>query len=339
MPSPKVQHVAAAVVVNSAGEVLLALRPPEAHQGGLWEFPGGKVEAGEDIRCALARELYEELGITVETARPLIRVHHDYADKSVLLDVWRVDAFAGQPHGREGQQIEWVAPERLLERAYPAANWPIVTAARLPPLYLITPEPRGETGDFLRALEQSLLGGRSSASCAHGTCASLRGGIRLVQLRAKTLAGDDYKRLAEQSLHLCRRYQAQLVLNAPYNLALELGADGVHLDSARLMTLDERPLARDLWVAASCHNATELAHAYRIGVDFAVVSPVLETASHPGAQTLGWAGLRALTEQTTVPVYALGGMTPGHLPQAWAHGAQGIAAIGALWGSDCNQIM
>lgn len=319
MPSHQVQHVAAAAVINSAGEILLALRPPKAHQGGLWEFPGGKVDAGEDIQRALARELHEELGITVEAARPLIRVHHDYADKSVLLDVWRVDAFAGQPHGREGQQIEWVAPEHLLERAYPAANWPIVTAARLPPLYLITPEPRGETDDFLRALEQSL-----------------RAGIRLVQLRAKTLAGDDYKRLAEQSLHLCRNYQAQLMLNAPPQLAQELGADGVHLDSTRLMTLDERPLGRELWVTASCHNATELAHACRIGVDFAVVSPVLETASHPGAQTLGWTGLHALTEQATVPVYALGGMTPGDLPQAWAHGAQGIAAIGALWGKDGN---
>ncbi len=328
MPSPKIQHVAAAVVFNSAGEVLLALRPPEAHQGGLWEFPGGKVEAGEDIQRALARELHEELGITVEAARPLIRVRHDYPDKSVLLDVWRVDAFAGQPHGREGQQIEWVAPEHLLERAYPAANWPIVTAVRLPSLYLITPEPRNGTADFLRALEQSLRGGRSGES--------LHGSIRLVQLRVKTLAGDDYKRLAEQSLHLCRRYQAQLMLNAPPQLAQELGADGVHLDSTRLMTLDERPLTRDLWVAASCHNATELAHACRIGVDFAVVSPVLETASHPGAQTLGWTGLRALTEQATVPVYALGGMTPGHLLQAWAHGAQGIAGIGALWGNDCN---
>ncbi len=320
MPSPKIQHVAAAVIVNGAGEVLLALRPPEAHQGGLWEFPGGKVEAGEDIQHALARELHEELGITVKTARPLIRVRHDYPDKSVLLDVWRVDAFAGQPHGREGQQIEWVAPEHLLERTYPAANWPIVTAARLPHLYLITPEPRNGTADFLRELEQSL-----------------RGDIRLVQLRAKTLAGDDYKRLVEQSLHLCRRYRTQLILNAPPQLAQELGADGAHLDGSRLMTLGERPLARNLWVTASCHNATELAHACHIGIDFAVASPVLETTSHPGAQTLGWAGLRALTEQATVPVYALGGMTPDHLLQAWAHGAQGIAGIGALWGNDSNR--
>jgi len=202
-----------------------------------------------------------------------------------------------------------------VERACPAANCPIVTTVRLPRLYLITPEPRGGTDDFLHALEQSL-----------------ESGIRLVQLRAKTLADDDYKRLAEQSLCLCRRYQALVILNAPPHLAQALGADGVHLDSARLMTLDERPLRRDLWVAASCHNATELSHACRIGVDFVVVSPVLETASHPGAQTLGWTGLRALTGLSSVPVYALGGMTPGHLPQALAHGAQGIAGIGALWG-------
>lgn len=314
MTSRPPQHVAVAAIFNTANEILLALRPPTASQGGLWEFPGGKVEAGENVRHALARELQEELGISVVSARPLIRVRHHYPEKTVLLDVWRVDSFAGNPFGREGQSIEWVAPEDLLQRNYPAANWPIVNAVRLPSRYLITPEPTPNTREFLYCLERSL-----------------QSGIRLVQLRAKTLGETAYAELARQALPVCHAYQTQLILNTTPALAEKIGADGVHLDSMLLMTLDKRPLPKNLWVGASCHNAKELAHAGQIDVDFAVASPVLETASHPGAQPLGWAGLRELTALATVPVYALGGMTPRHAPQAYDYGAQGIAGISSLW--------
>ncbi|MFZ5593928.1 MAG: Nudix family hydrolase [Pseudomonadota bacterium] len=312
MPNPL--HVVAAAIFNPSGDVLIALRHPDAHQGGLWEFPGGKIETGEDIRHALKRELHEELGINVTQARPLIRIHHNYPDKSVLLEVWRVDAFDGEPHGREGQPIAWVSPQHLPERAFPQANQPIITAVRLPPLYLITPETGRDWDIFLRALDRSL-----------------GNGITLVQLRAKTLSASRYKQLAKEALPLCRARQAQLLLNAPPEWVEEVGADGVHLNSMRLMALESRPLPAGRWVAASCHNTSEIAHACRIGIDFAVAAPVLETTSHPGAPALGWEGLRALTEQAILPVYALGGMTPRHLPQAWAQGAQGIAAIGSLW--------
>lgn len=306
-------HVVAAVVVNSAAQVLVAQRPLDRHQGGLWEFPGGKVEPGEEPRAALARELREELGITVQKARPLIRVHHDYPDKSVLLDVWRVTAFAGEPHGREGQPIAWVAPHSLPDRDFPAANRPIVTAARLPPIYLVTPEPQN-TAAFLNRLDNLLVAG-----------------VGMVQLRAKTLAPAAYAELAGQVAALCAAAGAPLLLNAPPALATEIGAAGIHLSAACLMALTERPLGRGQWVAASCHNEKELAHACRIGVDFVVAAPVLATVSHPGARSLGWQGLRQLTEQATVPVYALGGMGLTHLATAWEHGAQGIAAISALW--------
>src|SRR5690606_2777302 len=131
----------------------ISLRPAHAHQGGLWEFPGGKVDADEDAFAALARELDEELGIAITSARPLIRIPHSYPDRQVLLDVWRVSSFVGTPYGREGQRIAWVAPAKLDASVFPAANGPIVTAARLPDRYLITPEP-GE--DFLVRLEHAL---------------------------------------------------------------------------------------------------------------------------------------------------------------------------------------
>jgi len=293
--------------------VLVALRPDHLHQGGLWEFPGGKVESGEDVLEALARELHEELGITVRAARPLIRIYHDYDDRSVLLDVWRVTGFAGEPQGREGQPVEWVTPDQLAKRQFPEANLPIVTAVSLPPLYLITGEPQRSHGEFLARLE------RAAAA-----------GVRLVQFRARGLAGDAYRQLACRALEVCRNYDAVLLLNAEPALAVELDV-GVHLTSARLLALSSRPLPPERRVAASCHTLEELEHACRIGVDFVVVSPVLPTKSHPEAVTLGWERLREFTERSRLPVYALGGMTPNHLAEAFHHGAQGIAAIGALW--------
>lgn len=318
MAEMNVQHVVAAVVVNAAAQVLVARRPEDRHQGGLWEFPGGKVEAGEDPRAALARELHEELGITVQGARPLIRVRHDYPDKAVLLDVWRVTSYTGDPYGREGQPIAWVAPRELPQHDYPAANRPIVTAARLPPLYLVTPEPH------------------DSAAFLHRLKALLAAGIGLVQLRAKGLEASAYTKLAQRAVALCEERGAQLLLNASPSLVEETGAAGVHLTGARLMALDKRPLSDGQWVAASCHNEQELAHACRIGVDFVVAAPVLATVSHPQARTLTWQGLRSLTERAAVPVYALGGMGLAQLTTAWDHGAQGIAAISGLWDDQRN---
>lgn len=123
-------HVAVGVIMFH-GKVLLSKRHADAHQGGKWEFPGGKVEDGEQVQEALVRELDEELGIRPERFRPLIRVHHDYQDRSVLLDVWKVEGFSGTPEGREGQLTTLVSPENLGVLAFPEANAPIVRAAQL----------------------------------------------------------------------------------------------------------------------------------------------------------------------------------------------------------------
>ncbi|MBI3774035.1 MAG: Nudix family hydrolase [Gammaproteobacteria bacterium] len=316
MPHPPI-HVAVAVIENPRGEFLLARRPEHVHQGGLWEFPGGKVEPGEDIRVALDRELHEELGITAQHARPLLRVRHNYPDKSVLLDVWRVTAIHGTPHGREGQPLAWVAPSELRTYQFPLANAPIVSAALLPSVYLITGEPEADTAQFLQRLERVV---------------SL--GVRLVQLRAKSLDADRYRALAHDALHVCRAHHAQLLLNCEPELAAELSAAGVHLSSARLAALRERPLPRTQWVAASVHSLDQLRQAQAIDVDFVVVSPVLPTRSHPGAVPLGWDGLRAMTESAAVPVFALGGMNAEQLWRSYEHGAQGVAVLSGIWSAD-----
>jgi 8-oxo-dGTP diphosphatase len=124
-------HVVIGVLVRpSDGHVLVAQRPAQAHQGGLWEFPGGKVESGEAASEALARELREELGIQVLGAGPFMQLEHDYGDRRVLLDVWRVDQYAGEPHGGEGQVVKWAAMAALDGLRFPAANQAVIDQLR-----------------------------------------------------------------------------------------------------------------------------------------------------------------------------------------------------------------
>jgi len=310
---PAPVHVVAGVL-ERAGSVLLSRRHGDRHQGGLWEFPGGKLHPGETPRRALGRELGEELGVRVRAARPLIRVPHAYPDRRVLLDVWRVLRWQGEPAGRERQPLRWVPVETLDRRQLPAADEPVVAAVRLPSVYLITPEPGPDRSRFLDRLERSL-----------------ERGARLVQLRAKLLSRDALVPFAAECVRRCHAAGAKLLINADPGLVGAVGADGVHLDARRLAGCEHRPLGRDAWVGASCHDAGGLARAVRIGADFAVLSPVARTPTHPGAETLGWDRFRALVEPAAVPVYALGGMGCGNRARAWRHGGQGIAGIRALW--------
>lgn len=307
-------HVAAGVIVNSAGDILIAKRQDHLHQGGLWEFPGGKLEDSERVDDALKRELREELGINVQALRPLIRVHHDYPDKSVLLDVWRVDAFEGDAHGREGQPVEWVAPGKLGEYSFPAANLPIVHAAQLPDTCLVTPEPVDEQL-FLSKLQ-----------------ASLSKGIKLVQLRAHSLDDSSYYELARQCLDMCHQYEARLLLNRDVEVMEKLDADGLHLTSSRMLACSERPVSGDKWLSVSCHSEGDIGHAESINADVAVVAPVKSTATHPHVSPMGWQQFQQLAERAVMPVYALGGMELSDMQEAWQNGAQGIAAIRGLWG-------
>lgn len=121
-------HVAVGVVLDEAGNVLITRRASNSHQGGLWEFPGGKVEPGESLATALARELREELGIEIGRTSPLLEIHHDYGDKRVLLDVHVVWEFSGEALGLEDQPLVWIAPGELGQYRFPAANEPIVGA-------------------------------------------------------------------------------------------------------------------------------------------------------------------------------------------------------------------
>ncbi len=308
-------HVAAAAIISADQKhVLIARRPSNVDHGGLWEFPGGKLAPYETGLEGLKRELHEELGVEIVRAQPLIRVHHEYPDKHILLDVWQVHEFAGEPFGREGQAVRWVPMDELVNYPFPAANLPILRAVMLPTEYLIT----GEEADderFAALLERALREDH----------------VRLVQLRAKSLDKAAYLTRAERALALCRQYGAKLLLNAEPEVLEQVDADGIHLTSARLMSLDRRPIAENKWLSASTHDQTQLSQAAVLGCDFVTLSPLRTTPSHPEVAPMGWHDFQQLVERAGMPVFALGGMTRFDANHARAVGAQGIASIRDFW--------
>lgn len=308
-------HVVAGALIDAEGRVLLAKRHADAHQGGLWEFPGGKLESGEVVEDGLRRELHEELGIVATVHRPLIRVTHHYPDRSVLLDVHLVTEWHGDAMGREGQPLVWAVRDALEQYPMPAADVPIVTALQLPSVYLITPPKIDNVAQFMAELESKL-----------------RAGIRLVQLRLFDVSQSDLASVGRDIVGVCHRHGARVLLNGSRDLALQVGADGVHLSSRRLYEFD-RDGGFDGLVAASCHTPADLEHAEQIGADFALLSPVLPTRSHPDAEPLGWEKFASWVDEARLPVFALGGMQLSHIEKAWNHGAQGIAGIRGI-GSD-----
>jgi 8-oxo-dGTP diphosphatase len=311
-------HVVAGILLDASGRVLLAQRPVGAHLAGTWEFPGGKVERGESAESALRRELHEELGVDIGAIepQPLISIPWQYPEKSIVLHAFRVRDFRGEPHGREAQALCWAKLEDLAGIPMPPPDRPIVTALRLPPHYAITPEPGDDTEAFLASFDRMLATG-----------------VRLVQLRAKQLSPDreQLRVLAAVAHERARAVGATLLLNGDSGLVRELALGGLHLPAADLMRLTARPLDQMHWVAASCHNERELAHAAAIDVDFAVIGPVLPTASHPDARVLGWDRFAELCALASLPVFALGGLRMNDVALATRAGAQGVAGISAYW--------
>jgi 8-oxo-dGTP diphosphatase len=309
-------QIAAAVILDpTRRRVLLARRPAHRAHGGLWEFPGGKQEPGESIEQALARELHEELAIDVGHARPFLRIPHDYPQFSVELHVRIVDEWRGEPRAMEGQALEWVALEELAQREFPAANLDIVAALQLPEILAIKPD-----------LAHYDAGFHAMARMA------LERGVRAIQFRSRRAGGAARMAALRQLAQMCRAAGARLLVNGSVEEMRSHGAHGLHLSAAALLQLRERPLPRPAIVGASCHDERELAHAERIGVDYALLGPVLPTTSHPEVTPLGWQGFRELLRQgRRIPVYALGGLGIQDLPRARDAGACGVAMISALW--------
>ncbi len=306
-------EVSAAILLRETEggrEYLLARRPPDKVYAGYWEFPGGKLEAGESFHDALVRELREELEIDILQAAPWLCREFTYPHAHVRLKFFRVTEWRGDVHPHEHTGAVWtrLGETPRVEPVLPA-NGPILRALALPDVYAIT---HAEANGI-------------AAELAHIDRA-LKNGVRLLQIRDKSLPAGERQRLAEEVMTRARAFDdCRVLINDDERLALAVGADGVHLSSHALGSLARRPDVE--WVAASCHTADDLQRAADLGVDFVVLGPVLPTASHPDTSGMGWERFGKLVERLTIPAYALGGMQYSFLHTAQTHGAHGIAML------------
>ena len=292
-------EVAAAVIQRADGAFLLAQRPAGKVYAGYWEFPGGKIEPGEAADKALARELNEELGIEVARAYPWITRVYTYPHGTVRLQFFRIVAWRNEPHPLEDQAISWQAPGTPMAAPMLPANAPVLAALALPTEYAVT-----DTRRFgLTHLE-----------------ARLRAGLKLVQVREPALSAEARKRFTQQVIELAHRYGCKVMLKEPFP-----GADGIHFTASQLVQLKSRPV--DGLAAASCHRREELERAMALGLDFAVLGPIRDKSP-----ALGWDRFGELARGSSIPVYAIGGLTRADLADAWRAGAHGVAMIRGAWG-------
>jgi 8-oxo-dGTP diphosphatase len=313
---PQPLQVVAGLLRRADGRWLIARRPPGKADAGLWEFPGGKLEPGEDAASALTRELDEELGIRIGATSDFSTVHWRDGARALKLVGLKVEHWQGEPHAREHTQLAWVSAPELARYPMPAPDLPLRARIALPPRYLITPEPTGGQDAFLAELARAIA----------------PPAIGLASIRARSLAPEAFRAHAIAALALIRRQRPELIalLHTDPTTARELGADGAHLSSAQLAKARRREGPG--WLLASCHDETELRRAEALGVDAVVIGPVLPTASHPGAPTLGWEGYRRLAVATWLPGYALGGVgSAADVECVRAASGLGIAAISAFW--------
>ena len=307
--------VAAAAIIDENNRVLISQRQAGTHLAGKWEFPGGKCKLNETIETALHRELKEELGITPIQARHLITLTHHYDNKSVTLSVWTIRSYSGVPRGREGQAIRWQHITELKPEEFPEADYGVIRALQLPDTCVVTPDISfSNPTQFLRSI--NLL---------------LDKGTRLFILRCHSLKKKSYLKLAAKVNGLCSDYNANCMLNVPIDWLPDCPGANIHLRSSQLMLCPHRTNLTAGMVSASCHNRQEVAQAMHINADFVLLSPVKKTKSHSNAKTLGWDEFADVTAHSSIPVYALGGLTRDDMYCAQANGAQGVAGIGGFW--------
>ena len=311
-------HVAVGVIVSpDKKQVLISKRTARQHLAGLWEFPGGKVEKDEGVATALNRELNEELGILVTKAKQLTTVSYDYPEKEVLLDVWKIDEWYGEPEAKENQGLAWVEIDKLSLYDFPEANKHIIQTLSLNSVYLISQQSYKNLNDFIATVEQYFLSG-----------------LKQFQLRLDSKQEPEYSELVNKLSESAKRNNAKLILNGFLADIERFNISGVHLKSKELFQFNKRPVSQEYLLGASCHNENELMQAEKLNVNYAFVSPVCRTSSHPEKEALGWENFKKLSEKVKFPVYALGGLNLDSLETAKSYNAYGIAMISAIWNSN-----
>lgn len=312
--TPKIIDVVCGVLQRPDGAVLLAQRPANKIWAGYWEFPGGKIEAGESPADAIERELREELGIATGEIAPWLERSFDYPHGRVRLRFMRVLNWTGEPQGCEGQSLTWCQPPNVGVAPLLPANAPILKALALPPIIAITPPHETPLDLALRKVAAGLQ----------------RHGWRWLQVRRCDAHGDLSEQEWQQWSALGARYGCRVSLNASLSVTRRLGAQAWHANSANLAQLRERP-AGMVCVGASVHDSAAIDRVSRLGLDYAVLGAVHATTSHPGQTGLGWDGWSDIIGHTTVPVFAIGGLNTSDLETATRRGAHGLAMIRGAW--------
>ena len=307
-------HVVVGILYNaSRDKVLITKRTSKQFLSGHWEFPGGKVKNKEDSFTALRREFFEELGICLKSARRLIQISHDYSEKKVLLDVWEIDEWKGEPASLEDQEMIWLEKNNLFKYEFPEADKRIIKTLHLPDIYGISEESYKDY-TYLFSTARNYF----------------NSGLKIFQLRLQLEANNISKKNVEQLHKEAKKNNSMLILNGvPSDVDL-YAIDGIHLKSKELMKYDSRPISEDYMLGASCHNEAELEQARKLCVNYVFISPVLATRSHPNKIPLGWSNFQQLVKKASFPVYALGGMSLVDLKKAKENGAHGVAMISCI---------
>lgn len=333
-----IKDVAVAIVFNDKGQFLLGQRPSGKPYEGYWEFPGGKLEVGETVWQALCRELDEELGIQPQAGTPWVTRVFTYPHATVRLHFWRVTAWQGQPHGREGQAFAWAnidpralnplaaLPQPLLPASLPVLRW-----LSLPDYVVLSHASEMGATQFVQAF----------------TVAAQAQQIPWLLLREPSLSQQEVAGLYATLLPLCAQYAVRLSVSSRHKNMNRACAEVTHIhyteqDSAQLpdavnatqathadIQTSGQPLAP--WYGASCHNAAGLAALANTSADYAFLGSVLPTASHPGQPALGWVAWQTAIQATPVPTYAIGGLSRADIPTAQAAGGQGVALQRGFW--------
>jgi len=278
----------------------------------LWEFPGGKVEPGENTTVAIAREIAEELGVNLANVQPIAKARAVDSRRGIALNLLSATLEGGQPICRVHQALRWVPPHACVSLPMGHLDRQLAKWAAAPHTYHISrPDQKVHTGAAIcspqskRAWVLARWPDASEQTYAH----------QLAELLAA---------VPELPVMLHDRRSPDLQ---------QANVVGTHLSGRQAAQHRERPFEAQKWLAISCHNQEELAHAQTLEADFAVLGPVRKTPSHPGADAMGWTRFAELASHARLPVLALGGVQTADLTTVQALGGYGVAGISSFWQS------